>query len=50
MRRRKGEPLKGWIIRGLKDTDNTMHNTINREENKAIIEFDAIPADLKILD
>ena len=50
VRRRKGEPLKGWIIRGLKDTDNTMHNTINREENKAIIEFDAIPADLKILD
>ena len=27
-----------------------MHNTINREENQAIIEFDAIPADLKILD
>ncbi|MFP6720269.1 MAG: hypothetical protein VCF25_08395, partial [Candidatus Poribacteria bacterium] len=27
-----------------------MNNTINREENQAIIEFDAIPAELRILD
>ena len=50
VRRRKSEPLKGWVIRGLKDTDNTMNNTINREENKAIIEFDAIPDELKGMD
>ena len=42
VRRRKSGPLTGWVIRGLKDTDNTMKNTINLEENQAIIDVDAI--------
>ena len=50
VRRRKGEPLKGWIIRGLKDTDDTMNNSINLEGNQSITDFDAIPAELRILD
>ena len=50
MRRRRGEPLKGWIIRGLKDTDDTMNNSINLEGNQSITDFDAIPAELRILD